>query len=49
LKWQDKQAAPVYVHLCEQCHGQMRLSNSFPDYLFLAASYMQTFAFWEPG
>ena len=27
---QDKQAAPVSVPLCEQCHGQMRLSNSFP-------------------
>jgi len=30
LRWQDKQAAPVSVPLCEQCHGQMRLSNSFP-------------------
>jgi len=30
LRWQDKQAAPVPVRLCEQCHGQMRLSNSFP-------------------
>ena len=27
---EDKQAAPVSVPLCEQCHGQMRLSNSFP-------------------
>jgi len=30
LKWQDKQAAPVSVPLCEQCHRQMRLSKSFP-------------------
>jgi len=30
LMWQDKHAAPVYVPLYEQCHGQMRLSNSFP-------------------
>jgi len=50
---QDKQAAPVSVPLCEQCHGQMRLSNSFPGYLFLPASYLQTFAFsdqrcWRP-
>ena len=30
LSGQDKQAAPVSVPLCEQCHGQMRLSNSFP-------------------
>jgi len=30
LRVQDKQAAPVSVPLCEQCHGQMRLSNSFP-------------------
>jgi len=30
LSWQDKQAAPVSVPLCEQCHGQMRLRNSFP-------------------
>jgi len=30
LRWQDKQAALVSVPLCEQCHGQMRLSNSFP-------------------
>ena len=29
LRCQDKQAAPVSVSLCEQCHGQMRLSNSF--------------------
>ena len=29
LRWQDKQAAPVSVPLCEQCHGHMRLSNSF--------------------
>ena len=28
--WQEKQAAPVSVPLCEQCHGQMRLSKSFP-------------------
>ena len=27
---QDKQVAPLYVPLREQCHGQMRLSNSFP-------------------
>ena len=27
---QEKQAAPVSMPLCEQCHGQMRLSNSFP-------------------
>jgi len=46
---QDKQAAPVSVPLCEQCHGQMRLSNSFPGYLFLPASYLQTFEFWEQG
>jgi len=25
-----QQGAPVSVPLCEQCHGQMRLSNSFP-------------------
>jgi len=30
LRWQDKQAPPVSVPLCEQCHGQMRLSNSYP-------------------
>ena len=32
LSWRvkDKQAAPVSVLLCKQCHGQMRLSNSFP-------------------
>ena len=30
LKGQDKQAAPVSVPLCEQCHAQMRLSNIFP-------------------
>ena len=30
LRWQDKQAAPVSVPLCKQCHGQMRLRNSFP-------------------
>jgi len=30
LRWQDKQASPVSVPLCEQCHGQMRLSNSLP-------------------
>jgi len=49
LKGQDKKAAPVSVPLCEQCHGQMRLSNSFPGYLFLAAIYLQTFAFSEQG
>ena len=47
LSWQDKQAAPVSVPLCEQCHGQMSLSNSFPGYVFLPASYLQTFAFSE--
>jgi len=45
LRLQEKQAAPVSVPLCEQCHGQMRLSNSCPGYLFLPASYLQTFAF----
>jgi len=30
LRVQEKQAAPVSEPLCEQCHGQMRLSNSFP-------------------
>jgi len=30
LWWQNKQAAPVSVRLCEQCNGQMRLSKSFP-------------------
>jgi len=30
LRGQDKHAAPVSVPVCEQCHGQMRLSNSFP-------------------
>jgi len=29
MSWQDKQATPVSVPLCEQCPGQMRLSNSF--------------------
>jgi len=29
LRLQDKQAAPLSLPLCEQCHGQMRLSNSF--------------------
>ena len=29
LRKQDKQAAQVSVPLCEQCHGQMRMSNSF--------------------
>jgi len=47
VEGQDKQAAPVSVPLCEQCHGQMRLSNSFPGWLFLAVSYLQTFAFSE--
>jgi len=47
LRGQDKQAAPVSVPLCEQCHGQMRLSNSFPGYLFPVAIYLQTFSFWE--
>jgi len=47
LKLQDKQTAPVSVPLCEQCHGQMRLSNSFPGKHFLPASYLQTFAFSE--
>jgi len=45
VRWQNKEAAPVSVPPCEQCHGQMRLSNSFPGYLFLAANYLQTFAF----
>jgi len=49
LREQDKQAAPVSVPLCEQCHGQMRLSKSFPGELFLPASYLQTFAFLERG
>jgi len=49
LSWQDKQAAPVSVPLCEQCHGQIRLSNSFPGYSLLAASYLHTFAFSEQG
>jgi len=49
LRWQEKQEAPVSVPLCEQCHGQMRLSNSFPGELFLPASYLQTFAFSEHG
>jgi len=30
FRWQDKQAAAVSVPLCEQCHGQMRMINSFP-------------------
>jgi len=30
LRWKDKQEPPVSVPLCEQCHGQLRLSNSFP-------------------
>jgi len=47
LRWQDKQAAPVSVPLCEQCHGQMRRSNSFPGYPFLDGSYLETFAFSE--
>jgi len=29
LRCIDKQAAPVSVPLCEQRHGQMRLSNTF--------------------
>ena len=37
------------VPLGEQCHGQMRLSNSFTGYLLLAPSYLQTFAFSEQG
>jgi len=45
LRWQDKEAAPVSVPLCEQCYAQMRLRNSSPGYLFLAAIYLQTFAF----
>ena len=49
LRRQDKQAAQVSVPLCKQCHGQMRLSNSFPGCLFLPASSLQTFAFWEQG
>ena len=47
--WQDKQAAPLSVTLCEQCHWQMRLSYSFPRQLFLAANYLQLFAFSEQG
>jgi len=49
LRSQNKQAAPVSVPLCKQCHGQMRLSNSFPGLLFLAAGYLQTFAFSGQG
>jgi len=30
FKWQHKQEDPVSLPLCEQCHEQMRLSNSFP-------------------
>jgi len=30
LRWQDKQAAPVSVPLCEQWREQMSLSNNFP-------------------
>jgi len=30
LQWQEKEAAPVSVPLCEQCHGQMRLNKSIP-------------------
>jgi len=30
LEGEDKEAAPVSVPLCEQCHVQMTLSNSFP-------------------
>jgi len=47
LSWQDKQATPVSVPLCEQCHGQMRRSNSFPGYPLLDGSYLETFAFSE--
>ena len=35
--------------LCEQCHGQMRLSSSFPSYTRTAASHLQTFIFSELG
>jgi len=47
LRWQDKQAAPVSVPLCEQGHGQKRRSNSFPGYPLLDGSYLETFAFSE--
>jgi len=40
LRGQDKQEASVSVPLCEQLHGQISLSNSFPGYLLLAASYL---------
>jgi len=30
LSLQGKYAAPLYVPLCEECHGQMRLSDSLP-------------------
>jgi len=42
-------SSPVSVPLCEQCHEQMRLSNSFPGQLFLGAIYLQTFTFSEQG
>jgi len=45
----NKQAAPVSVPLREQCHGQMRLSNSFQGKPLLAANYLHTFAFTERG
>ena len=47
LRWQDKQAAPVSVPLCEQGHGQKRRSSSFPGYPLLDGSYLETFAFSE--
>jgi len=49
LSWQDKQAVAVSVPLCEQCHGQLRMSNSFPGVHLLTATYLQTFAFSEQG
>jgi len=49
LRWQDKQAAPVSVALCEQCHGQIRLSNSFPGYSLLASSYLHTVRIFGAG
>ena len=45
FKVEDKQAAPVSVPLCEQCHGQVRLNNSFPGYPLQADSYLQMYSF----
>jgi len=49
LRWQEKQAAPLSVPLCEQCHGQMRLSYTFPAYSLQAACYLQTFVLLHEG